>query len=134
MAFTDGVTPAGTVLQTVSLCVQHLSPGQSSSSFPGGSDLNSRHVGRGTKRGTAMQLAIGPLGAPGHQHGAAPGDLPWVAGLSRELSHLAALAPLSASVSAGALCRPGRVKKSGMGAERGVSDPACRLSGSYKHL
>lgn len=65
MAFTDVVTAAGTQLETVSLCVQHLSPGQSFSSFPGGSDLNSRHVGRGTKRGTAMQPAIGPLGDPG---------------------------------------------------------------------
>jgi len=66
-----------------------------------------------------MQLAIGPLGDPGHQHGSALGDLPWVVGSFRELSHLAALASLSASLSAGAFCRPGRVKKSGVGAERG---------------
>jgi hypothetical protein len=81
-----------------------------------------------------MQLAIGPLCDPGHQHCAPLGELPWVAGWSRELSHLAALAPLSASLSAGVFRRPGRVKKNGVGAERGVSDPACRLSGSYKHL
>lgn len=78
-----------------------------------------------------MQLAIGPLGDPGHQHCAPLGELPWMAGSSRELSHLAALAPLSASVSAGAFCRPGRVTKSGVGAERGVSDPASLPSESY---
>lgn len=62
MAFTAIVTPVGPLPETVAFCVQHLSLGGPSLPIPGGSQLNSRHMGRGTKRGTAMQLAIGPLG------------------------------------------------------------------------
>jgi hypothetical protein len=66
-----------------------------------------------------MQLAIGPLGDLAH-HGAATLDgRPAAAGSCRELSHLAALARMSASPSAGAFCWPGRVKKSKVG-QRGA--------------
>ena len=37
---------------------------------------------------------------------------------------------MSASESAGAFCRPGRLMERGVGAEKGVSDPASRASGS----
>ena len=65
-----------------------------------------------------MQLAIGPLGDRAHRHDAALDDRQWPSGSSPELPHLAALARMSASASAGAFCRPGRVKKSEVGAER----------------
>src|SRR5687767_9532301 len=39
---------------------------------------------------------------------------------------------MSESGSAGALCRPGRLLETEMGAERGVSDPASRVSGSVR--
>jgi hypothetical protein len=77
-----------------------------------------------------MQLAIGPFGDLPDHHGAALDHRQCAAGSSRELSRLVSLGRMLASASAGAFCRPGRVKKSKVGAERGVSDPASRPSES----
>ena len=70
-----------------------------------------------------MQLAIGPLGDLANHRGAALDGRQCAAGSCRELLHLAALAPMSVPASAGAFCRPGRLKKKRRGGREGRERP-----------